>query len=241
MRGAFPIIIIVLVLGMSACSSVSREDVHDLTDANPITRQEAIDRIAGHVGGPVADKLLNRTNAQQAVELMIELFHDCEKCTELQLNILSALGALTPHVELPTSLWGAAVKHNDARVCARAVEIAAKARNHDAVPILIECVENNTLDSNNKYAAIWALGEIRGQEAVSCLKRLLKNDDEYIHYNAYQALAKIAKNEASSGGSERTGKHPVLGLGETTLNGYKLAMAGIFKKIVSLKSMWVGV
>lgn len=231
------VIIVIAVMGVNACSSVSHKDLRDLSNANPITQREAIERIAAAGGNDGSFAFIgdfwNRGSARQAVNKMVRLFHECEECLDTRLEILSALGALASQVEVPTSILMEAVEDEDATIRQRAVEIVAKAGDRALVPVLASWLQDDQRDAKEKYAVIWALGELGAQESVSILERLLDSDDKYVRYNAYRSLSKIGEVEKRTA-SRNGGTSRVAALARTTLERYKFAMTKIFNSIERL-------
>ena len=214
MRRSFAICALILFFLVSGCATVTEEDLADLQGPNAVAKREAISRIFQGPGFPLnfMPLLLSRSNEEKAVTIMVALLRGERETKDTQASILRALGRLGKKTKVPVSPLIEKLRDEDSSVCREAIAALAQMKSKEGLPALLELMD----DERNKYAVIWALGEIGDPTAIPILSRLLANGDDYEKYNARKALEKMeargAKGRRSSiamaGGSTVRGVPP---------------------------------
>ena len=214
MRRSFAICALILFFLVSGCATVTEEDLADLQGPNAVAKREAISRIFQGPGFPLnfMPLLLSRSNEEKAVTIMVALLRSERETKDTQASILRALGRLGKKTKVPVSPLIEKLRDEDSSVCREAIAALAQIKSKEGLPALLKLMD----DERNKYAVIWALGEIGDPTAIPILSRLLANGDDYEKYNARKALEKMeergAKGRRSSiamaGGSAVAGVPP---------------------------------
>lgn len=200
MKRCFSICALMLFFLVSGCATVTEDDLAALQGINAVARREAIIRISQGPGFPLnfMPFLLNRNNEAEAVNMMVNLLHGDERETvDTQVSILKALARLGKKTKVPASVLIEKLRDEDPVVCREAVAALAQTKSREGLPALLELMD----EERNKYAVIWALGEIGDPSAIPVLSRLLVNGDEYEKYNARKALEKIEEAGKKNSGS----------------------------------------
>ncbi|MDY6839203.1 MAG: tetratricopeptide repeat protein [Thermodesulfobacteriota bacterium] len=186
---------LILSILVSSCTTVTEGDLADLRSPNAIVKKEAIDRISRGPGFPLSlmGPLVSRDNEKKAVTIMVALLRNGMESKEATLSLLNALAELGQRTEVPAAALIEKLKHKDPQIRHSAVEVLGKTKSREALPALVELLEQET----EKYPIIWAIGEIGDQETIPQLDHLLASEDKYLTYNAYRALAKIGTDEGN--------------------------------------------
>jgi len=223
-----------LLVGLSACSRITEQDLADLKDPNPILREETIRRISE--GGSLLARMsgfVRTGNEKRAVIIMVEMLCSGKESKDAELAILDGLGALGKRTEIPASPLILKLKDKDSSVRTRAVETLGKIGNREASKALVELLGR---DAENGYPLIWALGEIGDKGAISVLNPMLAHQDLYVRYNARTALAKIGRDRQECQGNSNSNALGILDIGKRILARYQDAMMIMFQKIAGLKN-----
>lgn len=220
---------------VSSCSTVTEQDLVDLQSSNAIVKKEAIQRISKgqHFSFPVMDSLVNMANEKRAAAILVELLSSGKESKDMELTILKTLGALSKTTEVPVAPLIERLKAKDLRIRAQAIEALGKTRNAKASTPLVKLLE----EEKEKYAIIWALGEIEDPGAIPALNRLLASEDDYVRYNASRALAKIRTEEVegNSGTSNNSNTKGLIDIGKIAFSKYQDMMMIVFQKVAGLK------
>ena len=186
---------LILSMLVSSCTTVTEGDLADLRSPNAIVKKEAIDRISRGPGFPLSlmGPLVSRDNEKKAVTIMVALLRNGMESKEATLSLLNALAELGQRTEVPAAALIEKLKDKDPQIRHSAVEVLGKTKSREALPALVELLEQET----EKYPVIWAIGEIGDQETIPQLDHLLASEDKYLTYNAYRALAKIGTDEGN--------------------------------------------
>jgi len=184
---------LILSILVSGCTTVTEGDLADLRSPNAIVKKEAVDRISRGPGFPLSlmGPFVSRDNEKKAVTIMVALLSSGMESKEATLSLLNALAELGQRSEVPAAPLIEKLKDKDPQIRHLAVEVLGKTKSREALPALVELLEQQT----EKYPVIWAIGEIGDQEAIPHLDHLLASEDKYETYNAYRALAKIGTSE----------------------------------------------
>jgi tetratricopeptide (TPR) repeat protein len=213
-RRSFAICALILCFLVSGCTTVTEEDLADLQSPNAVAKKEALDRISKGPGFPLnlMTPLLKRGNEENAITIMVKLLGGGKETKDTQLSIMKTLGHLGKNTKVPASPLIEKLKDKDPDIRREAIEALAKIKSQEGLAALVKLLD----EERNKYAVIWALGEIGDPTAIPILSRLLANGDDYEKYNARKALEKMeergAKGRRSSiamaGGSAVAGVPP---------------------------------
>ncbi|HQN19583.1 MAG TPA: HEAT repeat domain-containing protein [Syntrophobacteraceae bacterium] len=180
---------LLLAVCLSGCSTISSDDVANLKGKNDALRKESLARLCIVPG--TLDSVLNifrsRGNERKAISILIESLAGRDNPEEIDVYMLRALGELGKHNRVPYQALADRLTDERPLVRYRAAEALGKIKSKEAVPALIQSLD----DAENKYTVIWALGEIRDKGAVEPLNRLWASSDRYERYNAGRALSKI--------------------------------------------------
>ena len=198
-RRSFAICALILCFLVSGCTTVTEEDLADLQSPNAVAKKEALDRISKGPGFPLnlMTPLLKRGNEENAITIMVKLLRGGKETKDTQLSIMKTLGQLGKKTKVPASPLIEKLKDKDPDIRQEAIETLAKIKSQEGLPALVQLID----EERNKYAVIWALGEIGDPAAIPTLDRLLASADECERYNARKALAKIGKGDEKGGGS----------------------------------------
>jgi tetratricopeptide (TPR) repeat protein len=171
----------------------------DLQNPNAVAKKEALDRISKGPGFPLdlLVPVLNRDNEEKAVTIMLRLLHNGRETKDMQLSVLKALGQLGGKTKVPASPLIMKLKDKNPDIRRGAIEALAKTKSQEGLPALMQLLDSK----RDKYAVIWALGEIGDPAAIPTLDRFLASADPYERYNAQKALAKIGKGKQMGAGS----------------------------------------
>ena len=224
--------LITLIFG---CSGVTDKDLQNLSSENLAAKRAALQAIANK---PFSLKALAgfKKSEKKAARVIQTLLTDKASVHDVELNLLglAALGRLAEDVEVPVSVFLRKLQSDDPRIRTRAVEVLGKMGSSEAILPLIRMSAQDT----ENYAVIWALGEIGGPEAVSFLNQLLASDDEYVRYNAYNALSKVTSSPKNGVEKDKQGETARISIEKNVLTPYKNAMSILFRKIGLLKKTW---
>jgi tetratricopeptide (TPR) repeat protein len=201
-RKPFAICALIICLLVSACTTVTEEDLADLQSPNAVAKKEALGRISREPRFPLnlMTPLWNKDNEEKAVTIMLELLHNGRETKDMQLSVLKALGQVGHKTKVPPPLLLEKLKDKDPDICRGAIEALARRKCREGLPALLQLLS----DGQDKYAVIWALGEIGDPAAIPTLDRLLSSADEYERYNAQKALAKMGKGKETGAGASLT-------------------------------------
>ncbi|MBW2174241.1 MAG: HEAT repeat domain-containing protein [Deltaproteobacteria bacterium] len=179
-----------------------------------MAKREAISRISQGPGFPLnfMPLLLSRSNEEKAVTIMVALLRSERETKDTQASILKALGRLGKKTKVPASPLIEKLREEDPVICREAIAALALIKSKEGLSALLKLLD----EERNKYAVIWALGEIGDPTAIPILSRLLANGDDYEKYNARKALEKIEERRekgrrssiAMAGGSDVRGVPP---------------------------------
>ncbi len=189
MRRSFAICALILFFLVSGCATVTEEDLADLQGPHAVAKREAISKISQGPGFPLnfMPLLLSRSNEEKAVTIMVALLRSERETKDTQVSILKALGRLGKKTRVPASPLIEKLRDEDPIVCREAIAALALTKSHEGLSALLKLLD----EERNKYAVIWALGEIGDATAIPILSQLLANGDDYEKYNARKALEKI--------------------------------------------------
>ncbi|MBW2566759.1 MAG: HEAT repeat domain-containing protein, partial [Deltaproteobacteria bacterium] len=214
MRKFFAICALILFFLVSGCATVTDEDLADLQGPHAVAKREAISRISQGPGFPLnfMPLLLSRSNEEKAVTIMVALLRSERETKDTQASILKALGRLGKKTKVPASPLIEKLREEDPVICREAIAALALIKSKEGLSALLKLLD----EERNKYAVIWALGEIGDPTAIPILSRLLANGDDYEKYNARKALEKIEERRekgrrssiAMAGGSDVRGVPP---------------------------------
>ena len=174
------LMVIVLSLGITACSNLSEKDLLDLQSSNQIVKSEAIFKVA-------EKGLFNKEIKKKAVPILVEMLQSQKEPEEIQLIILKALGDMGKTTQVPISPIIEALKDENPHIRSQAIESLGKIKDKKSVPALLCLLE----EEPDKYPIIWSLGEIGDKRAIPALNQLLNSKDKSVQYNACKALKKI--------------------------------------------------
>jgi tetratricopeptide (TPR) repeat protein len=118
---------------------------------------------------------------------MVRLLRSERETKDTQASILKALGRLGKKTEVPASPLIEKLRDENLGVSREAIAALALTKSQEGLSALLKLLD----EERNKYAVIWALGEIGDPTAIPILSRLLDNGDDYEKYNARKALEKI--------------------------------------------------
>jgi len=174
---------------IAACSPIAEKDLAELQSPNDAVKKEAIQKLITGEGFPLSlvEPFLNRSMEERAVAIIAELLRGGGESEDIQVSILKAMGELGKRIQVPVSPLIEKLKERNSRIRLQAVESLGKIKNKEAVPALVQLLE----EERNNYPIIWALGEIGDKSALPALNRLLATGDKYARYNANKALRKI--------------------------------------------------
>jgi HEAT repeat protein len=189
MRRSFAICALILFFLVSGCATVTDEDLADLQGPHAVAKREAISRISQGPRFPLnfMPLLLSRSNEEKAITIMVALLRSERETKDTKASILKALGRLGKKTQVPASPLIEKLRDKDPSVCREAIAALAQTKSKEGLPALLEMMD----DEQNKYAVIWALGEIGDPTAIPILSQLLANGDDYEKYNARKALEKM--------------------------------------------------
>lgn len=167
-------ICIFLVVG---CSSGSTNRLLSALDSpNPEVQKQAI--------ADIVDKGLEKAVPKLSVLVGLE-----KGSKTIRLLAVEALGdleddkAVQPLVELLTE--------KNTEIQEKAAEALGKLKSSKGVEALQRCIHTQA-NENLKLVSIWALGNIGDPSAIEALVELSKSSNEYVSYNADQALKNIS-------------------------------------------------
>ncbi len=225
MKAVFPVLAMILLLG-SGCSGVTNADLEALESSNAILRKDAVIKIGEGRGLriPFLDGVSGRGNERKASKIMAAALRDGKESHEMQLDMLEALAALDGYAAAPISVVLSKLNGEDPDMQEHAIHVLAKMKREEATPALIRLLEAK----ENPYSVIWALGEIGDHRSIDVLNRLLAHDDQYVRYNAYEALAKIGPPKKAAAPSLNAKKDFLLTFGRAPFYIYQKAMTNLF-------------
>jgi HEAT repeat protein len=178
------------------------------------------------------DGLVSETNEERAVNIMVELLQDGKQSKDVQLSILTALGELGRKTQVPVTPLIEKLKHKDPQIRVRAIETLAKTKNKEASTVLVKMLNEET----DKYPIIWALGEIRDEEAIPALNRFAASEDKLLSYNARLALAKIRTDETGvHTDPDKSDKKSLLEISRMVFKKYREVMMALFQKMAHMR------
>lgn len=134
---------------------------------------------------------LGEKKEKSAVPALIKLLTS-DKHGETKLSVIEALGKIQEGSSVNSLV--AALKENDIKIKIAAIEALGQIKDPRAVQPLL----NTLSDTDTRLFAIWTLGNIGDRGAVPALTKLLGDHDQYLRYNASQALKKIGLEDQSS-------------------------------------------
>lgn len=127
---------------------------------------------------------LGEKKEKSAVPVLIKLLTS-DKCGETKLIVIEALGKIKESSSVNS--LATVLSENDIKIKIAAIKALGKIKDSHAVQPLL----NSLSDRDTQLFAIWALGNIGDRGAVPALTKLLGDNDQYVRYNASQALKKI--------------------------------------------------
>jgi hypothetical protein len=231
------VIPVILVLS-GGCSLVEEKDLTGLESASLFDRRQVIEKIAqSRIPTFFFFKAcIDPTRAKRAGIIITRLLREGDDDRQMQLSMLDAIEKLAHYVDVPVRGVIENLDHEDSGVRAKAVQVLAGIGGESATSALIEVLQRE----NHNYSVIWALGERGDDRAVPELNRLLASEDEYVSYNAYRALEKIAAKTGDRNVSTASGTQIFPAIEEATLGRYEEAMRGILNGIVGFKKARAG-
>lgn len=223
--GAVIVIFLLSMVFIAGCSSVAERDLVDLRSPNVMVKKAAIERIPRWSGQfDILRRNVGRANEKQAALILLELLKEEKEPREVQLSVMRALTRLNDDMEVSMLPLLEKLDHQDRGIRFQAVETLAKLKTKGALDALVELLH----EENNKLPIIWALGEIGSQEATPTLNDLLESDDQYVRYNAHQALVKIGASRKARVPSWKPRKDFLVAFGSAPFSGYQKAMTNLF-------------
>lgn len=236
-RGSFGTGIVMSLLSVvfvAGCSSVTERDLVDLRSPNVMVRKAAIERIPGWSGQfDILRRNVVRANEKQAGLILLELLKGEKEPWEVQLSVMRALTRLNDDMEMSMLPLLEKLDHQDRGIRFQAVETLAKLKTKGALDALVQLLH----EENNKLPIIWALGEIGSPKAIPTLNDLLESDNQYVRYNAQQALEKLGAARKAPVPSSRSQKDVLLTLGRVPFFKYQKAMANLFSRLGAIKNV----
>ena len=164
-----------VILNFGCISDETEIYIEDLKSENVMVRNNAI-------------YYLGKNKEESAVPMLIELLNNHQP-KETMLSAIDALGKIEEgrSVDALVSL----LKEKDDEIRIAVVEALGKIRDPKASKPLINILS----DKDVQRTAIRALGSIGDKSAVPALTKLLDDPDEYVSYNAAQALKQIGSGQ----------------------------------------------
>jgi HEAT repeat protein len=197
-------------------------------------KQEAIKRIPKEPPFPLslANRFFGSNETEKAVAIMVGLLREGKETKDTERLIVRSLGQLSRRTEVSMAPLIQKLEDKDSRVRGEVVEALGRSKNKQALTALLKMLDKEP----SNYPLIWTIGEIGDQRAVPYLNRLLMNENEYVRYNAHQALAKIGKNHGEEK-SYRTNsdENSLFDLGRAAFKKYQDAMMTLFRNIAGVK------
>lgn len=223
-----------LLISVSSCSTTSDTDLVDLQSPNAIVKQEAIQRIPKEPPFPLSlvNRFFERNETEKAVAIMVGLLREGKETQDTERLIVRTLGRLSWRTEVSMGPLIQMLEYKGPGVRDEVVEALGRSKNKQALTALLKILDKEP----SNYPLIWAVGEIGDQRAVPYLNRLLMSENQYVRYNAHQALAKIGKNQ----GEEKSYKtnsdtRSLLDVGRAAFKKYQDAMMAVFRNIAGVK------
>jgi len=181
----YRLVLIAAILFFCAACSENDGDVVVLTGNNPMQLKSSINYIVEHeIKGKTPELLAIAKDTTQDKELRI-----------LAIKAVGDLGGNDDAKVLLTLLD----TESDHETRKAVVEVLGILKSRDAGPVLQHMLLSESgadgLDENLRLTIIWALGNIGDESAVPVLSRLRDVQDEYVNYNACQALKQISNQE----------------------------------------------
>ena len=233
------VLVILLILVLSAgCSLVEEKDLAGLESGSLFDRRQVIEAI-GQSRIPTFfpfEPFIETTRAKRAAITITQLLQEGDENREMQLSMLAAIEKLAHCVQVPARGVIEKLDHEDAGVRAKAVQVLAGIDGEEVTPALLKALQRE----KHNYSVIWALGERGDDRAIPELNRLLASEDQYVSYNAYRALEKIAAKAGKRKALSGSGTQVFPAIKEATLGRYKKAMRGILNEIVGFKKARAG-
>lgn len=127
---------------------------------------------------------LGKNEEKSAAPALIKLLTS-DKRGKIKLSVIEALGKIREGSSVNSLV--AVLNDNDIKIKIAAIEALGKIKDPHAVQPLL----NTLSDRDTQLFAIRALGNIGDRGAVPALTKLLDDNDQYVRYNASQALKKI--------------------------------------------------
>jgi HEAT repeat protein len=224
----------ILLISVSSCSTISDTDLADLQSPNDIVKQEAIQRIPKEPRFPLnlVSRFFGSNETEKAVAIMVGLLREGKETKDTERLIVRTLGQLSRRTEVSMGPLIQMLEDKDPRMRGEVLEALGRSKSKQAVTALLKMLD----EEMPNYCLIWAIGEIGDQRAVPYLNRLLMSEDEYVRYNAYQALAKIGEEQGEVK-SDKTNSdtRSLLDVGRAAFKKYQDAMMAVFQKIAGVK------
>lgn len=177
--------LIAAILFFCAACSENDGNVVVLTDNNPMQLKSSINYIVEH-------EIKGKTPE------LLTIAKDTAQDKELRIHAIKAVGDLGGNDDAG-ALLAVLDSESDNDTRKAIVEVLGILKSRDAGPVLQKMLlsESGTdaLDENLRLTTIWALGNIGDKSAVPVLSGLRNVQDEYVSYNACQALKQISNQE----------------------------------------------
>jgi len=173
-------------MGCSRCSNPYlnpdvKEYLKNLKSSNIVIKREAIYK-------------LGQLQIKEAVPDMIVLLY--EDSAEISPVIIEAMGKIGDEAAVKPLI--AMLGKDNARVREKAIEALGKIGDKRAVPALISILEQKDKRTEGEVLiAIWAIGNIGDKSAVLVLNSLLEDNNQYVRYNATEALKNIKESSGT--------------------------------------------
>lgn len=163
-------------LALASCSKPDiRAFVQDLSSPNVLVRQQAVAALA--LAGDTA-----------VVPHLMVLLDD--PVADVRQGTAKALGTLHD-MRATEAVVQRLARESDGTVRRALIEALGKLRDTKAVPDLLRRLEANDFPATERYTLIWALGNIGDPRSAEPLGKLLSDSDQFVAYNATQALKKL--------------------------------------------------
>lgn len=176
---------IIVILFLCFGCAENDQDLSAIKDHNPVQQKNAINSVID-----------NETTG--AASELFALLSDNSRDKEVRLLAIKAVEDLEAEGAAEALIRLLAIE-SDNEILKAAIESLGKLQVVEAVPVLSKMLQpepgNLILSEDVELEIIWALGFIGDKAAVPVLSGLLNAEDEFIRYNAYQALSQIANQD----------------------------------------------
>lgn len=166
-----------LMAALLACGPAPEDIAQNLVSENPVVREDTA-------------KIAHNFDSEEVRAALLRALEDDSE--EVRYNALNSLIMLEAVESVPAIMRMLEVER-DRDVELLAIDALGRFQDPQAVPLLIQYIENQRVDSERSipFNAIWALGFIGDNQALPLLSELRESSDPYISWNASQALASL--------------------------------------------------